>query len=197
MHNDNDKFLFTAISKGDEAAFKELFDIYKHKLFGLTVSLTKSTFLAEELLQEVFTSLWVSRLLLAEVQDPAAYIYQSAYHKIRQLVKKERDQRHIIAQIQSQASAPSQADDPEISLLLAETKRILQEAINQLPEQKKKIYQLAKIEGLSYQQISKALNISPNTVRNHLVEAARLIRVHFTKAGMASLLPILTILLDR
>jgi len=197
MTIENELLLFKAISTGEEAAFKQLFDIYKNKLFGLAISLTKSPLLAEELLQEVFTSLWISRHLLTDVLDPAAYIYQSAYRKLHQLIKKEQHQQLILQAVKEQSELPQQANDPEIQLLLSETRRILAEAVSQLSEQKRKIYQLAKVDGLSYKQISAELDISPNTVRNHLVEAVRLIREHFTQVGLASLLPILTILLDR
>lgn len=197
MNIEKELLLFKAISKGEELAFKQLFDIYKDKLFGLAISLTKSTTLAEELLQEVFISLWISRHLLANVQDPPAYIYQSTYRKLRQLVKKEQHQQLIMLAVKEQSGLPEQANDPEIQLLLSETKRILADAVNQLSEQKRKVYQLAKVDGLSYKEISAKLNISPNTVRNHLVDALRLIREHFTQVGLGSLLPILTILLDR
>lgn len=197
MNIDNEQLLFQAISKGEEPAFRQLFDIYKRKLFGLAVSITKSTVLAEELLQEVFTSLWVSRHLLANVKDPAAYIYQSAYRKLRQLVKKEQHQQVILEAIKTQSELPPPQNDPEIQLLLSETRRVLAEAVNSLSDQKRKIYQMAKVDGLSYKEISATLNISPNTVRNHLVEAVRLIREHFIRVGLGTLLPVLTILLDK
>lgn len=197
MTVENELLLFKAVSKGDEAAFRQLFDRYKGKLFGLALSLTKSTVIAEELLQEVFISLWVSRALLSNVRDPAAYIYQSTYRMLRRLVQKEQHQQIILKAIEAQSQPHLAAPDPEIQLLLSETRRILDEAVSQLPEQKKRIYQLAKVQGLSYKQISAELNISPNTVRNHLVEAVRLIRAYFIQAGMASLLPVLTLLIGR
>lgn len=197
MSTTNEKMLFEAISTGDEAAFKQLFVLYKNKLSGLAISLTKSPFLGEELLQEVFTSLWVSRRVLADVQDPAAYIYQVTYRKLRLILQKEKHQHLILEGLKQQTEILANANDTEVQLLLSETKSVLAEAIGQLSDQKKRIYQLAKVDGLSYKEIGAELGISPNTVRNHLVEAIKSVKKYFAQMGFGSMLPILILLIER
>jgi RNA polymerase sigma-70 factor (ECF subfamily) len=46
-----------------------------------------------------------------------------------------------------------------------------------LPPQQRSVYLLSRLQGMSYEEIGRELNISPNTVRNHLVKALATIRV--------------------
>ncbi|HUZ60995.1 MAG TPA: hypothetical protein VMU83_19635 [Hanamia sp.] len=60
----SDKILFQKIASGDVEAFREIFDLYKKRLFAIAIKLSKSQLVSEEITQEVFISLWVSRALL-------------------------------------------------------------------------------------------------------------------------------------
>ena len=62
--NSDNQLLFDLISKGNENAFKVLFEKYKSKTYAVAYKLTKSSLAAEEITQEVFISIWVSKLRL-------------------------------------------------------------------------------------------------------------------------------------
>ncbi len=64
-----------------------------------------------------------------------------------------------------------------------ELSKVYQDAIDQLSPQKKLIYNLSRKEHLSYEEIAERLDLSKNTVKNHMVEAGRLIRSYVTKHG--------------
>lgn len=74
-------------------------------------------------------------------------------------------------------------NNAEDSLLEKELLKTYEEAIAQLPPQKKIIYQLSRNEELSHDEIAKKLNISKNTVKNHMVEATKFIRNYVSKNG--------------
>ncbi|MNY33106.1 RNA polymerase sigma factor [compost metagenome] len=71
----------------------------------------------------------------------------------------------------------------EDQLLEKELRKIYVDAIDQLPAQKKIIYQLSRTEELSHEEIALKLNISKNTVKNHMVEASKFIREQVRKNG--------------
>ena len=69
----------------------------------------------------------------------------------------------------------------EDQLLEKELRKIYVDAIARLPAQKKLIYQMSRTEELSHEEIALKLEISKNTVKNHMVEASRFIREYVRK----------------
>ena len=78
----NIKSLFEAIANDDELAFKALFDLYKSRAYAVAFKLTKTAYAAEEITQDVFVSIWISRAQLAAVKNPEAYLYTVIYNKV-------------------------------------------------------------------------------------------------------------------
>jgi RNA polymerase sigma factor (sigma-70 family) len=77
-----------------------------------------------------------------------------------------------------------------IPLEVKEYHQLVQQAIAQLPPQRKIIYLLSKEEGLKQQQIADELQLSPHTVRNHLADAFRSIR-NYVKRNLHGFLSLL------
>jgi RNA polymerase sigma-70 factor (ECF subfamily) len=67
-------------------------------------------------------------------------------------------------------------NDTEEALLLRDKEALVQQAIELLPPQQKTVYLLSRQQGLSYEEISREMGISVNTVRNHLVKALQSLR---------------------
>ncbi len=168
------KELLQRVANDDHDAFRQLFDLYADRLFAAVYNYTKSRFIAEELVQEVFIRLWSHRSQLQEVQDPTAYLYRMVFNHINTYLKKTANERRILDKAQAWMTA---GQDATLQQLEAnEMSRIITAAIERLPPQKKIIYQLSREQGFSYQEIADQLHLSPNTVKNHLVEAMRLLR---------------------
>jgi RNA polymerase sigma-70 factor (ECF subfamily) len=86
-HLHNDKALFKQISAGDEKAFRAIFDLYKVEMFRAVIRLTKSQVIAEEIIQEVFIGLWISRQHLIKVEEPALTSTAILFNRIGKLFK--------------------------------------------------------------------------------------------------------------
>ena len=164
--------LFDAIARGDEAAFKNLFELYKSKMYAVAFKWTKSSFAAEEITQEIFISVWTSRAKLCEVTDPEAYLYTIAYNKVSRYLKKEANRLRILKHWQAKGFS----NETEETILANNTEKFINKAVEQLSPQKKIIYILNRNKGKSYQEIGEALHLSPNTVKSHLMKAMKFIR---------------------
>ena len=66
--------------------------------------------------------------------------------------------------------------ETQAELDVKELHRLIQHAVNKLPAQRKKIYQMSRNQGKSIHEIAAALQISPNTVKNALVKSLKFIR---------------------
>ncbi len=172
----NDRALFKQISAGDEQAFRTFFDLYKAELFRVVIRLTKSQVIAEEIIQEVFISLWISREHLIKVEEPASYIYRILFNKIGNYLKKESNQERIIKASMHYRQLSSNATEQNVDA--NEIQRLIELALEQLPPQQKIVYKLNRQQGLSNEEIADQLNISPHTVKSHLSKAISFIRTY-------------------
>jgi len=172
--------LFRRLADGDEEAFRQLFHHYNRLLQPFAVKLTRSTQAAEEVLQEVFLKIWAHRSKLAELDNPKAYIIRivsnESINYLRLLVK---DHRLFEAMKQLPAAGYS---SPEQTLAYRETERLIQEAVDQLPAGCQQIYRLSRDENKRIPEIASSLNLSDSTVKNQLVKALKIIRLHIARA---------------
>ncbi len=176
----NEKDLFLQVSEGDVTAFRTVFDAYRLRLYGAAFKLTKSEYASEEIVQEIFTALWESRANLANVENPPAYIFTIAYNKtFRYLKKVSNDQ----AFLQSLARKGEGHSDTEEYLDVKESEGLINDAVKDLPPQRKLIYKMSREQGLSHQQIAEELHISPLTVKKQVSLALQAIRENLAKTA--------------
>jgi RNA polymerase sigma-70 factor (family 1) len=171
-----DRALFAAIAGNDEAAFRILFETYRHKFYAAVFHFTKSSLTAEELTQEAFINIWRFRRKLTAVDDPAAYLYKIVFNLVHTYLRKESNEmriRQLAQKIRGNADHST-----GYSIEANETARLIAEAVERLPQQQKTVYKLSREQGLSYREIADELRLSPNTVRNHLVEALKSVRFY-------------------
>ena len=167
-------------ARGDEQAFKLLFDRYHGRLFQYIFSIVKSQEVSEELVMDVFLKLWQAKEMLPEIKNMESFLFRIAYNKsidfFRAVSKDKRFTALLWDKIQTRST--SNADDP---LLLQEYETKVRQAINLLPAQRRKIFNLSQEEGLTNTQIAEELGISKNTVANTLVEARQFIKTYLAK----------------
>lgn len=166
--------IIMGIAEGNEHCFSRLFHKYRSKVFSIAFHLTKSAFAAEEITQEVFTAIWISRHKLPEVRYLDAYMNTVIYHRTITFFKKEKNWKMIV----SSGASPltTIGANAEENITGREIRELIENAVEQLPAQKRLIFRLSREGGLTYKQIADELDISPNTVKNHLVVAIKMLR---------------------
>lgn len=176
-----DKALFQLIAEGDEAAFRELFHAYAPQLEPLVMHLTKTASVTEDIIQETFLRVWLSRDKLPAIENPRSWLlrivfYQSftwlrrrsVHHKAMDAIAREEDEMRSTT---------------EEAVAYAAMLRLVGEAVQSLPAQAKKIYRLSRESGLRIPDIAAQLNLSPHTVKNSLVRSLQAIRRHIEAGG--------------
>lgn len=181
----NERQYFARIADGDEAAFSTIFYHYTPRIHPLIKKIIRSEHVTEEIIQDVFVSLWKNREKLVEIDNYAAYIFTVATNITFNYLKfKARKERHL-----NEAQLESDFTNNTLETIdLHETRELVGQLIRQLPPQKKLIYKLTREEGLSHDQIARRLNISKNTVKNHLVETLKFLRENLQRSETAILL---------
>ena len=176
------KEYFKSLARGDDSAFATIFDLYKKRVFGVALKMLKSEREAEEIVQDVFLSIWVAKAKLGDINDPEAYLFTITYNTIYTRLKKASRNQELLNTIIHHLTEIQNTTDETIAA--HETGKLINEAVQQLPPQQRAIYELSKQEGLSYDEIADRMHLSKNTVRNHLAEAMKTIRAFLKKAAM-------------
>lgn len=182
MHNDlhTEKELLTQIAGGNEKAFRTLFGDYYERLFNYIFSFIKSRQITEELVMDVFLKIWMGRDIIPQIEKFDAFLFRVAHNKsidfLRSVARDPKFQDLLWDQIQLTNNL--QADS---SILTQEYEIKLREAISLLSPQRKKVYQLSREQDMTHDQIAAQLQLSKNTINNHIVEAQRFIRTYLSK----------------
>lgn len=182
----SDSQLADQIKKGQTHAFDQLFDRYSQRLYRFSKSLLKNHEDAEGVVQEVFFRIWEKRDELNERKSFQSFLFSIAYNLIvdqfRQRVKDQKYEQFLIKQAQINYL------NPRDELEYKELKKQVEKVIQELPERRKKIYQLSREKGLSYKEIANLLHIKSKTVENQLNLALKHIRKRLGNKTLAVVL---------
>jgi len=175
LHNEFELILLVA--QGDERAFSALFQHYKDKLYSYALRLTEEEELAEEMVQDVFMKIWMSRSELKKIESFDAYLYTVIRNKSYNAIKRRAHEAVILKELS--LNMTEMQNSTEETVIVNNYQQLLQQVVSQLPPQQKLIYDLSRTQGLKHEEIALQLKISKNTVKVHLVKALHTIRSAF------------------
>lgn len=174
-----EKELLTKVAAGDEYAFSELFNTY-HQLLGTHIyRITNSVELAEEVVQDVFLKIWLSRETLISVQNFKAYLFVVSKNHALNCLRKLAIERTRHKTLEENAVALSPEPNPGIDAVYS----LLDQAIDHLPPQQQKVYLLSRHKRLKYDEIANQMGLSRETVKKYLQGATHSI-THFVQANL-------------
>jgi RNA polymerase sigma-70 factor (ECF subfamily) len=142
---------------------------------------------AEGIVQEVFITIWETRNKIDIYSSFDSFIFTIAYNTTINLLRKrvnEHKYQERLNSIQQITGADQIIDD----IYFKEIKTQLHSVIDKLTPRQKEIFQLSREVGLTHEEIAKKLNISVNTVKNHMVSSLAFIKSHIDKGLIANFL---------
>ncbi|MEM7109609.1 MAG: sigma-70 family RNA polymerase sigma factor [Bacteroidota bacterium] len=158
-NSESDLQLFQQIKGGSRVAFRRLYDRYWKILFHSSSHFLKSDTGAKDVVQEIFTDLWVRRESLT-IQNVSAYLNQAVrFQSLKQLRKQQPADIH---EEKFQDILRSNCTQEKIEFTdLLET---LEVSLNQLPEKYKEIFEMSRLKDMSNKEIADKLKLSRRTV---------------------------------
>lgn len=177
LHTYDEPELIRRIAEGDEVAFRQLFHYYNNKLFPVVVTLVRSESEAREVIQEVFIKYWLNRASLPGMANPGGWLYTVACNVAYDYIRSK-----ATYQVKLRELATMDVDRGlEEQLDAKYTKALIDEAVAHLPQRRRQVFQMARLEGYSRKEIAEKLAISEHTVRNQLVEAVTFVQEYLKK----------------
>lgn len=171
----DEKALLAEIATGDERAFRKLFDLYKERFYAVVLKMTNSDEVAQDIVQDIFMNLWNKRASLVDIDNPSSYFFTAVYRRVYHHYRKLALEKKVL---QAASPAKEAVNTTDEMVLAHESENLIYKALEKLPPQQQLVFKLSKLEGLSREDVAHQLQISPNTVRNHLADAIKFIRVY-------------------
>ena len=179
----NEMILLASIAKGDKNAFATLVNNYKDHIYTIALRLTRSSSLAEDVVQEIFLKVWLRRETLPEINHFAGYLNSMVQNKVFTLLKQIALERERLKKIDANNSYNND------TIIQKEYETVLLNAVRQLPPRQQEVYELVKGKGLKREEAAQVLNISSETVKYHLSQAVRNVRDYCIQhAGITGLI---------
>src|SRR5690606_27766420 len=147
------------------------------RLYAKVMKMVKLPEIAEELTQETFLSVWEFRHALESDKSFNAYIFTIARNLVYRFFNEQVRERGLEAALIARSTELYHPLDELIEF--NESSQIIAKAIQTLPLQRRNVYTLCKIEGKSYQEVSKLLGISTSTISDHIVKATKFLRAYY------------------
>jgi len=178
LYTYDDADLIALLQTGDMAAYECIYNKYWPLLYAYVYNRLKLKEVTEELVQEVFFSLWNRRAELQLQQTLSAYLYTAVKYQIFNYIKADKVRKTYASSFASY-NAPSQDNSGEEHVAFADLANALEKEVSRLPEKCQQVFRMSRNEHRSIHDIANALNISHKTVENHLTKALKHLRLAF------------------
>ncbi|ANF52957.1 hypothetical protein A0O34_21595 [Chryseobacterium glaciei] len=175
----NEKELLLRLRDGDYSAFEIIYSNHKKKIAHRLLRLLNSGDLVEDVLQELFIRLWNNRKGIDIEKPIEAYLYRIATNLVNDYFREVSRNKKLAEELWYRISELYNPFE-EVSQVSADSE--LFRSIDRLPEQRKKVFLLCKLERKSYSEVSRLLQISEAAVNDHITKANRFLRDNYDKA---------------
>lgn len=177
-----------------ETAFEQVFKSHFKSLHAYACTILKEEAMAEEMVQQVFFKLWEKKEQVNIQQSIHAYLYRAVYNECLNYLKHQKVKKAHQSHTLHTADAASEQASRKLAAKELEAK--IAEALNQLPEQCRTIFQMSRFEELKYREIADRLNLSVKTIENQMGKALKIMRmqlIEYLPALWALLISITTL----
>lgn len=194
MHNLPDEAeILNDLYNGERGAFVQLYELHAGELYRYIYLFIRSKEDAEDILQNVFTRIWLKRDTLGEVRSLRAFLFRVTRNQVLNYFRSSKVKMRV-HKLMASEEAPEDADANEM-LQYKQYYEIAKDAIGKLPKRRQEVFRLSHEDGMNTHEIASQLHISTSAVKQHLYAASDFIRDYLQKHGdiTATLLFFLTL----
>jgi len=192
--NHSDRELLILLGQGSEPAFAEVYERFRPQVKRFAMRIAKSNEAADEIVQNVLLKLWNQRDHLSAIENIQGWLNRVTTNDALDFLKKVAREKALAERIWLQMqNEPAYAENDYV---LKDYLKLIENVVQLLPAQQQRVYRLSREQYLTYEEIAEELEISPNTVRNHMAAALDNIRKHMSKhAALHGIPPLVAFIL--
>lgn len=171
----DDLFVLKKIKEGDIKTFEYVFRLYYSPLCLYAFGITGRKDAAEEIVQDLFYTVWKERCSLQILHSVKSYLYGAVRNQSLQYCEhfsvRERYREHVLAKNEAMAE-PS----PEEQLENKELEEVINRTLRKLPDRRRQIFRMHRLEGLKYKEIAEKLSLSVKTIEAEMTKTYQALR---------------------
>lgn len=160
--------------RGDKNAFDQIYWRYWHKLFMYSGKVVKDEEEAQDIVQDIFISLWQRRKSLGEIKCLSSYLHGAVRFKGFAYIRANLFKNNYLSSLRSHLEDGNDSINEQINF--KELNTILHGEIGKLPPKMREIFILSRVEQLTYKEIADRLNISDKTVKKQINRSLSIFR---------------------
>lgn len=176
--------LFSHVKAGNKNAFEQLYRDHSGGIYCNLRRMTRDDELAKEILQDVFTKVWEKKAALNIDKPFQFYLFRMAQNSVTSFYRSIKRDKKMLENLQLLASEITH--QPIETIKTGVEQELLLQAVDCLSPRRKKIFILCKLEGKSYEEVSKILGISVSTIGDHIVKGTKTIKHQLMKSKQFS-----------
>lgn len=176
----SDQELWTLLQEGNRLAFEALYHRYARLLFHEISKRIDRLEKVDDLLQDIFLTLWEKRCVYQPKGEIYPYLYGMALNRVLNYYRQHRAKPHFVELWDNLPEDQTKLGELPIAFQHAhreELETLLEQAITSLPPRMRQVYELRYEENRTISEVASLLSISPHTVHNQL----KIIRKRFTR----------------
>ncbi|MBL7915216.1 MAG: RNA polymerase sigma-70 factor [Bacteroidia bacterium] len=174
MNLENTEIL-AGLKNSDKQVFEQLFRSCYVPLCNYAAGIVSDKDEAEDIVQQTMITFWEKRETIEITTSVKLYLYRAVHNQALNKIRHDKVRQEYSKDVQNLGALASEAASTKI--MQQEMQAKIAEAINQLPDQCRTVFQLSRFENLKYLEIANHLGISVKTVENHMGKALRLMRI--------------------
>ncbi|HYF67923.1 MAG TPA: sigma-70 family RNA polymerase sigma factor [Ohtaekwangia sp.] len=179
----NDSELVTLLVNGNKLAFHAIYQRYLSDLFRYVRKNISCKEDCEEIIQEIFESLWVRHKELGHVTGLRAYLFQMVKYKVIRYFRHHSVRKKYAEHYRFFEAMYDNMSEQEKGSDLVQA--VLERSVSTLPDRCQEAVKLRLIENFSNADIARKMNISRRTVENYITAALRFLRAYFRNFKIA------------
>jgi RNA polymerase sigma-70 factor (family 1) len=172
LYSDND--IVVALRAGEEKVFEDVFRSFYPALCRYAESIVKDDAQAEDIVQQVFVTIWEKRLSITFHVSAKAYLYRAVHNRCLNFLEQGKVRQLYVSETVKQEEPMSAAADAAGDQMELQSR--ITRALSKLPEQCGLIFRLSRFDEMKYAEIATHLGISIKTVENQMGKALRILR---------------------
>lgn len=184
-----DSLLIAGLARGDRAAFDAIYYKYVRQLMAYAQSYLRVLQDSEEVVEDVFISLWRTRSSIRSTESLRPLLFISARNRILSALRK-RINSGIYEEFVTHRHELSGEDTP---LEYDEFERMVMDCVDSLPSTQRRVVRMSRFDNLSNREIADALNLSEQTVRNALSQGLKTLQLKIKACHGGPIITIISI----
>lgn len=184
----SDAELAPLLQRGDRAAITVVVRRHNQRLFRAARSVTRDDAEAEDVVQETYVRAFAGLARFRGESRLSTWLTRIAINEALDRMRRQKPQVELhVVDSEPVQPGPNARADPERDAARAEIRRLVEGALDDLPEAFRVVFVLRDIEELTIEETADYLGIRPETVKTRLHRARRLLRARLDDALASAL----------